>query len=312
MLRANLSRPSRAVRVRPRHAAAPRSGQGRAAPGRLSRLRGGRQLPGAARQRPPRRRDPRLWGWLNGLKGHSVASAGPLVPERLGDSRIIREIGRGGMGFVYEAEQVSLGRRSPLKVLPRHALLDPESVERFRRESATVAGLHHTNIVQIFGTGEHDGLHYFVMELIGGVGLNRVMRELKQTRAAYQPEPTIGRAAAPEDSRKAVSMTTRQAASLDPSIMAVVRGLLSGTSAGSGPGTSANRDGLPAQGPDAPAEPPASPSSSGSGRPYWIRVARVGMQIAEALATCACLRCRPPRYQAVEPAPGLPRDRLGH
>ena len=118
----------------------------------------------------------------NGLKVDSVAIDGPPVPERLGDFRIIREIGRGGMGFVYEAEQVSLGRRVALKVLPRHALLEPESRRAVPPRVPPVAGLHHTNIVQMFGTGEHDGLHYFVMQLIRGVGLDRVMGELKQTR----------------------------------------------------------------------------------------------------------------------------------
>ena len=74
-----------------------------------------------------------------------------------------------------------------MKVLPRHAHLDPAAIERFRRESRSVAGLHHTNIVQVFGTGEQDGLHYFVMELIPGVGLDRVLHELKHARAECRP-----------------------------------------------------------------------------------------------------------------------------
>ncbi|MCP5120035.1 MAG: protein kinase, partial [bacterium] len=86
---------------------------------------------------------------------------GGLHLERLGDFRIIRELGRGGMGIVYEAEQESLGRRVALKVLPRQLLLDPEQLERFEREARTAAGLHHTNIVPIFGVGAHDGYHYF-------------------------------------------------------------------------------------------------------------------------------------------------------
>ncbi len=96
--------------------------------------------------------------------------------EQLGDYRILREIGRGGMGIVYEAEQVSLGRRVALKVLPRHALLNPGSIERFHREARSAARLHHTHIVPIFGVGEADGLHYFVMQLIPGTSLDAVLR----------------------------------------------------------------------------------------------------------------------------------------
>ncbi len=80
-------------------------------------------------------------------------------PPQLGDFEIIREIGRGGMGVVYEANQKSLERRVAVKVLPRHALLTEKEVLRFRREARTAARLCHTNIVPVFGVGEHDGLH---------------------------------------------------------------------------------------------------------------------------------------------------------
>jgi hypothetical protein len=102
------------------------------------------------------------------------------LPAHLGDYRVLREIGRGGMGIVYEAEQVSLGRRVALKVLPRFFLANPESVERFRREARAVARLHHTNIVQIYGTGEQDGLQYFVMQLILGTGLDSLIHGLRR------------------------------------------------------------------------------------------------------------------------------------
>jgi eukaryotic-like serine/threonine-protein kinase len=90
----------------------------------------------------------------------AMASAEGLRLERLGDYRILREIGRGGMGVVYEAEQESLGRHVALKVLPGHALLDPRQLARFHREARAAARLHHTNIVPVFGVGEQDGLHY--------------------------------------------------------------------------------------------------------------------------------------------------------
>jgi serine/threonine protein kinase len=102
--------------------------------------------------------------------------------ERLGDYRILREAGRGGMGIVYEAEQESLGRHVALKVLPGRALLDPQRLSRFRREAKAAARLHHTNIVPVFGVGEDAGLHYYVMQFIAGQGLDQVLAELRRLR----------------------------------------------------------------------------------------------------------------------------------
>src|SRR5438876_826004 len=102
--------------------------------------------------------------------------------ERLGDYRILREIGRGGMGVVYEAEQVSLGRHVALKVLPQKLLVDARTKQRFQREAKAAARLHHTNIVPVFGVGEHDGLPYYVMQFIPGLGLDEVLEELKHVQ----------------------------------------------------------------------------------------------------------------------------------
>ncbi len=107
--------------------------------------------------------------------------AGPAL-EQLGDYRILREIGRGGMGVVYEAEQVSLGRRVALKVLPANALLDERQRKRFEREARSAARLHHTNIVPVFGVGAHGGSPYYVMQLIQGRGLDQVLSELRLLR----------------------------------------------------------------------------------------------------------------------------------
>jgi serine/threonine protein kinase len=107
----------------------------------------------------------------------SLASA-PLVLERLGDFRIISELGRGGMGIVYEARQESLGRTVALKVLSRASLLDPQRVERFEREARAAAALHHTNIVTVHGVGQAEGLHYIVMQHIRGRTLGELVREL--------------------------------------------------------------------------------------------------------------------------------------
>ncbi len=106
------------------------------------------------------------------------ASLGAARLERLGDFRLIREIGRGGMGVVFEAEQESLGRRVAVKVLPRQVLLDEKQLKRFEREARIAAGLHHTNIVEIFGVGEQDGFHYYVMQYIQGFGLDALVAEI--------------------------------------------------------------------------------------------------------------------------------------
>jgi eukaryotic-like serine/threonine-protein kinase len=98
---------------------------------------------------------------------------------RLGDFRIVREIGRGGMGIVYEAMQESLGRRVAVKVLARHSRLDDSHRRRFHREARTAARLHHTNIVPILGVGEQEGLDYFVMQYIEGVGLDSVIFRMR-------------------------------------------------------------------------------------------------------------------------------------
>jgi hypothetical protein len=106
------------------------------------------------------------------------------LPERFGEYRILRQIGQGGMGIVYEAEQESLGRHVALKVLPRQALLKATYRERFRREAKAAGRLHHTNIVPVFGVGEHDGTHYYAMQYIPGEGLDKVLGDLRRLRAA--------------------------------------------------------------------------------------------------------------------------------
>ncbi|MCA8956909.1 MAG: serine/threonine protein kinase, partial [Planctomycetes bacterium] len=94
-------------------------------------------------------------------------------PRHLGDFRIVRELGRGGMGVVYEAEQTSLGRRVALKVLhAASAALAPAQIERFRREAAAAAKLRHPGIVPIHAVGEAEGVHFIAMELIEGQRLS--------------------------------------------------------------------------------------------------------------------------------------------
>ena len=133
------------------------------------------------------------------LKAHQARSSGGMATlgaarlEQLGDFRLIREIGRGGMGIVFEAEQGSLGRRVAVKVLPRQVLLDEKHLKRFEREARIAANLHHTNIVEVFGVGEQDGFHYYVMQYIRGAGLDAIISRLaKLVRGPLngQPQPT--------------------------------------------------------------------------------------------------------------------------
>jgi hypothetical protein len=95
-------------------------------------------------------------------------TAAAMLPVMLGDYRVLRPVGSGGMGIVYEAIQESLGRYVALKPLASHQLNDPTRLERFRREARAAARLHHTHIVPVYGIGEHDGIHFYTMQFIRG------------------------------------------------------------------------------------------------------------------------------------------------
>ncbi len=99
--------------------------------------------------------------------------------EELGDFRLIREIGRGGMGVVYEAEQRSLDRRVAVKVLPFAALLDKRQLERFRNEARAAAMLKHPRIVSVHQTGCERGVHYYAMELVDGRSLAEIIQDVR-------------------------------------------------------------------------------------------------------------------------------------
>ena len=114
----------------------------------------------------------------------------PRTSSQVGDYRILREVGRGGMGVVYEAEQVSLGRRVALKVLPRHVAGDRKALERFRREAKAAARLHHTNIVPVFEVGQDGDVSFYAMQFIQGQGLDQVIDELRRLR---EPRSEAGR-----------------------------------------------------------------------------------------------------------------------
>jgi serine/threonine protein kinase len=124
----------------------------------------------------------------------------PPTLQRLGDFEIVREVGRGGMGVVYEARQVSLNRRVALKVLSGFGL-SPKAVPRFRREAEAAAKLHHTNIVPVYATGEENGTHFYAMELIDGPSLDTVIRQLRQAQDGKAPVelPGLTRPASTQD-----------------------------------------------------------------------------------------------------------------
>jgi tRNA A-37 threonylcarbamoyl transferase component Bud32 len=114
---------------------------------------------------------------------HRAARPAADTPARLGDFEIVGEVGRGGMGVVYEARQLSLKRKVALKVLRFAGVSDQDAMERFQREAETVAQLHHTNIVPIFAIGEQQGVFYYAMQFIEGRSLAAVL-EASQKDAA--------------------------------------------------------------------------------------------------------------------------------
>ena len=110
-------------------------------------------------------------------------------PTSIGDFKIVREIGRGGMGIVYEAIQQSLERPVAIKMLLRTSN-EAKQIRRFEREAAIAAKLHHTNIVPVFGVGNQDQFYYYVMQLIDGVGFDQVIVALKNPSVAV-PHPQL-------------------------------------------------------------------------------------------------------------------------
>jgi serine/threonine-protein kinase len=220
--------------------------------------------------------------------GAAVVVSGARL-QRLGDFRILREVGRGGMGVVYEAEQESLGRRVALKVLAAPALQDPARVRRFEREARAAAKLHHTNIVPVFGVGAQEGLHYYVMQFIQGLGLDDVIAELKRLRSTG-----AGAAEAPARDLPIAPDAPPTAAGIARSL--VTEGfVLAQRSAGETSTTETAASGDP--GPPVAPAPAAAPDpsslvllgpsglSSGSSHDarYWRGVARIGLQVARAL-----------------------------
>ncbi len=124
------------------------------------------------------------WGRAaESAEGEQAPSAGPAyLTGVLGDFRILRELGRGGMGTVYEAEQISMGRKVALKVLPFAALAQEKALQRFRNEVRAVAALDHPHIVSVYSVGEERGIHYFSMQLVRGQSLAEMIWQFRHQR----------------------------------------------------------------------------------------------------------------------------------
>ena len=143
---------------------------------------------------------PALAPYLESLVGlHDVTAAfgGPAAEaappsddgdeKRLGDFVLLEEIGRGGMGVVYEARQVSLSRRVALKVLPFASVLDARQIARFKNEAQAAAQLQHPNIVPVYAVGVERGVHYYAMQFIDGQPLDRAIAQLRSLEQLDAP-----------------------------------------------------------------------------------------------------------------------------
>jgi serine/threonine protein kinase/Flp pilus assembly protein TadD len=228
------------------------------------------------------RRHPDYAGQLSGLLpaiqvladlGQSAARGDarmPAVPSGdealgdLGDFRILREIGRGGMGVVYEAEQISLGRHVALKVLPFAGALDAKQLQRFKNEAQAAAHLHHTNIVPVHFVGCERGVHYYAMQLIEGGTLAGLIRELRiETGLEDKPVENRPRSQSLEVLFGAVPPERAAAADLEPT-----------TPHFAAPPASAN---------DTPKVAAVSTERSNRDPAFFRTVAQLGIQAAEAL-----------------------------
>jgi serine/threonine protein kinase/Tfp pilus assembly protein PilF len=210
----------------------------------------------------------RAAGWRFDEAGSRASPAGadsPEVPtsDRLGDYRILREVGRGSMGVVYEAEQVSLGRRVALKVLPFASAIDPRQRQRFLIEAQAAAQLHHPHIVPVFAAGCDRGVDFYAMQFVDGQTLAELVGQMRRHEAGA---PGSRRAPGPRplDDHPALGGDA-PTGSLTPTAS------LPHSPAGNGHGT-------PAPG------PVHGVDGAGSlGRRDFHAIARLGMQAAEAL-----------------------------
>ena len=217
---------------------------------------------------------------MEGLKKAAEASVWPMlrsglhveVLDRLGDYKVKRLIGTGGMGVVYEAERESLQAQVALKVLHPRFRDNSGYLRRFHNEARSAARLHHSNIVPVFDFGEHEGIFYYAMQFIPGVGLDRVLEDVRRLR-----KPANDRAGETDDGG-------------EPTI---AESLLTGRYRGDVDGRS-SIESLTSAGPSTDAYGPIEEVSPALSRIsamgvtgqvcYHREVARIGAEVAEALA----------------------------
>ena len=126
----------------------------------------------------------------------------PKSPDDLGsmgDYRVIKELGRGGMGYVFAAEDTKLQRHVALKVMKKKVAVTPHSRERFISEARAMAAVHHDNVAMIFEVGEHQGTPFMAMEMLKGATLEKFKKQQRpsyETIIRYAKEMAMGLAAA--------------------------------------------------------------------------------------------------------------------
>lgn len=174
------------------------------------------------------------------------------VLRQIGDFRLLRQIGRGGMGVVYEALQISLGRRVALKVLPSASALDCKQLQRFKNEAHAAAQLNHRHIVPVYAVGCDNGVHYYAMQFIDGHTVADAIHAVRHSQGGKSHEPVGG-------------ATTVCPVPVD-----------------GGPPQPAGPDGLHVADTDFPGRLPSTEHSA-HGASYFRAVARLGLQAAEAL-----------------------------
>ena len=204
--------------------------------------------------------------------GRPMSHHHPQESGVLGDYRIIGEVGRGGMGVVYEAEQISLGRRVALKVLPFAPALDARQLQRFQNEARAAAHLNHANVVPVYAVGCERGVHYYAMQYIEGQSLSALVEELRRIEGRAGDD-------APRRNEEAFALASELAS-----------GRFAPVATATLPGTQTEPEGCRPSGEAGeivalatPTAPTSSTRSSTRSGAYFRTVARMGMQAAQAL-----------------------------
>ena len=210
----------------------------------------------------------------------------------LGDYKLLREVGRGGMGVVYEAHQISLNRRVALKVLPFASAMDSRQLQRFQIEAQAAAALHHKSIVPVFTVSTEAGVPFYAMQFIEGRSLAELVRELRQMGGLEPARPGLACALTRSLVAGQFAPTPEGDASVDhdPSVDETMSSTIS---APSGPA-------------------PVPVASSARGRGFIRTVAATRHSGVRGSGTRSSARHFTPRHQAVESARGSRRPPLGH